>query len=361
MISHTADYQSASAMALIPPSSCGRAFDVRLSQAMPDDDPIEDLPGFPGFALSRTHDIYDWVEQETCSSDLDRMSDKLWLMSFQSSANVSPLHRQRVKGRRIVITEEPKLHLTWMNDRIFIKPIPAYLLSLNFWNTYLDPTFLPCGQRPRTPQENLRLERLRKWSIGYLRTYAHLIRYESDFRIAHEEHLLPKSVSWAAIRRLNEELLRFADSSVCLRYHYGELRLTRLNFYAKFLLGKSAFQRIYPQYNEYFARFYAPLLFAIAMVSVMLSAMQLEVNTEQLATPDGFGVGIWVFCKWFSIVVFVATSFTCALLCLVLLTKLYKEWRTALYDRYHRQKDKCAKTDGNVADCLERGIGGVVV
>ena len=58
-------------------------------------------------------------------------------MSTQSSANINALHRQRVKGRHIIITEEVRLHLVWIHDRIFVKPLPKYLLSHVFWEWFL--------------------------------------------------------------------------------------------------------------------------------------------------------------------------------------------------------------------------------
>jgi hypothetical protein len=59
-------------------------------------------------------------------------------MTTMSSANINPLHRQRVKGREIIVIEEARLHLVWIHDCIFIKPITRYLLSHVFWETYLD-------------------------------------------------------------------------------------------------------------------------------------------------------------------------------------------------------------------------------
>lgn len=90
------------------------------------------LPGQPRIHLSDTETLIAFLEQEFLSKQLDAMSPHLWMMSTQSSANISPLHRQRVKGREIVITEDPKLHLVWIYDRIFIKPLPKYLLSHAF-------------------------------------------------------------------------------------------------------------------------------------------------------------------------------------------------------------------------------------
>jgi hypothetical protein len=42
-----------------------------------------------------------------------------------------------MKRREIVVTEDPRLHLVWIYDRVFIKPLPKYLLSHDFWQIYL--------------------------------------------------------------------------------------------------------------------------------------------------------------------------------------------------------------------------------
>ncbi|KAL8367881.1 hypothetical protein RB599_003680 [Gaeumannomyces hyphopodioides] len=76
--------------------------------------------------------MWDLLAREFCSDDLDRVADKLWWMSKQDSGNISPLHRQLVKRRTIVVTEDPKLHLVWIYDRIFIKPFPRYIGSYAF-------------------------------------------------------------------------------------------------------------------------------------------------------------------------------------------------------------------------------------
>ncbi|KAH8730326.1 hypothetical protein GQ44DRAFT_701175 [Phaeosphaeriaceae sp. PMI808] len=73
-----------------------------------------------------------FLEKELCSKDLEIMAPRLWIMTTLSSANIKPLHRQLVKGREIIVTEEPRLHLVWIHNRIFIKPLPHYLLSQAF-------------------------------------------------------------------------------------------------------------------------------------------------------------------------------------------------------------------------------------
>ena len=69
-----------------------------------------------------------FLYRELWAVDLERMAPHLWIMSTQSSSNVSPLHQQKVKGREIVVTEDPRLHLVWIYDRVFIKPLPRYVL-----------------------------------------------------------------------------------------------------------------------------------------------------------------------------------------------------------------------------------------
>lgn len=81
--------------------------------------------------------VWDLLAREFCSDDLDRVANRLWWMSKQDNGNISPLHRQLVKRRTIVVTEDPKLHLVWIYDRIFIKPLPRHIGSYTFWQDHL--------------------------------------------------------------------------------------------------------------------------------------------------------------------------------------------------------------------------------
>jgi hypothetical protein len=88
--------------------------------------------------------------------------------------------------------------------------------------------------------------------------------------------------SWPEFCRFIANFGRIEDLEVSPRYHYGELRLSRLNFYAPFLSGKFNFQKPHGQYSDYFARFYRPILFVFTMVSTVLSLMQVELAVEQV-------------------------------------------------------------------------------
>ncbi|PCG88534.1 Hypothetical protein PENO1_109690 [Penicillium occitanis (nom. inval.)] len=206
---------------------------------------LDYLPGHPRIKLSDHENLFGFILQEVWSEDLESMSGKLWWMSKQDSGNISPLHRQTVKGRQIIVSEDPRLHLVWIDNRIFLKPLPRYLTSYAFWKTVMsDPSIHDAAAK------------LRKAAIGYLRTYFYLIRYESDLRIAQDPALglVSADVTWSQYCQFSAHFNDITDNEVSGRYHYGEIRLTRLNYYAPFLLGKSHYQRVDYQYRAYFAR-----------------------------------------------------------------------------------------------------------
>ncbi|KAF2022641.1 hypothetical protein EK21DRAFT_105676 [Setomelanomma holmii] len=238
-------------------------------------------------------------------------------MTTMSSANINPLHRQRVKGREIIVTEDARLHLVWIHDRIFIKPIPRYLLSHSFWENFLD-------QKP----EALNKERsnIRKAAAGFLRTYRYLIRHESDFQIAQQDglRLIPKDVDWASFCRFASDLDHIEDSAVSGRYGFGELRLTRLNFYAPLLLRKFHYEQVHGQYGDYFARLYGPVLFVFAVVSTILNSMQVALAADQPLAVHW--VAVWHASRWFSMLSAVATTVVAVCFMVLWLWMFLDEW-----------------------------------
>ncbi|KXX74850.1 hypothetical protein MMYC01_200585 [Madurella mycetomatis] len=257
-------------------------------------------------------------------------------MSTQSSANIEPLHRQRIKGREILITEDPRLHLVWIHDRIFIKPIPKYLLSHHFWERFLLYKLAVGGSR----QENTQ-----RAAAGYLRSYYYLIQRESDFDIAKQDHLrlIPRHVEWPEFCRFISNFGRIEDVDVSPRYHYGELRLSRLNFYAPFLFGKFNFQKPHGQYSDYFARFYGPLLFAFGVASTVLSSMQLEMAVEQVSATQRRA--LWSLCHWTSTVILVATILIALKIWLLWLWLFCDEWVYALRCRARKRREILRHSD----------------
>lgn len=288
--------------------------------------PTRHLPGYPRITLNDGDKLLDFLEQEYCSVDLDRIASRLWWMSKQDSANISPLHRQLVKRRSIVVTEDPKLHLVWINDRIFIKPLPRYLTSYALWHD-----FLGSDANLATPS---RYSYVRKAALGYLRTYFYLVRSESDFRIAQDPslHLIPSGTTWEQFCNFTAGLATISNSDVSERYAYGEIRLTRLNFYAPVLLGKSHFQRVEYQYNEYFARFLGPILFVAGVMSILLSGFQVAVAVQSV-NPSPNGQALLGAAFWSSISLMLLFFTILIVLLATVLYKIVREWRCAIRDR----------------------------
>ena len=232
------------------------------------------LLGYPIISIDDHGAVHQQLTEDLWASELEYMAPHLWVMTTQSSTNIRPLHHQAVKGRDILPTETPRLHLVWVHNRIFLKPIPPYLLSPTYWQLLFPPP-------PRLHNPN---GVLKTAALGFLRSYKHLIRHASDLRLAQSDQLqlIPPHITWAQWSAFCRQLDRITDADVSQRYTYGELRLTRLNFYIKFLMGRFEYERIETQYSEYFARFYGPMLFVVGLFAVLLNAMQVLLAAEQV-------------------------------------------------------------------------------
>ncbi|KAI0383585.1 hypothetical protein F5Y04DRAFT_250545 [Hypomontagnella monticulosa] len=221
----------------------------------------ETLPGRPLISLKDKAVVSSYLVDELSTKRLQQLYGMLFLVS--NRRNISPLHHQLIKGREILVTERPDLHLVWYYERIFIKPIPRCLFSHSFWETHLRPF------REDLAGPNLYLE-----ARGFLRTYASLIVHESDFMLAKNKGLIPNDLQWNAWCHFIEGFGHIRDNRVSPRYHYGELRLTRLNFWSKvFLRGQNYFD-VHHNYITYFSRFGAPFSFLFGVFTVMLGALQ---------------------------------------------------------------------------------------
>jgi hypothetical protein len=340
------------------------------------------LPGYPELHLSDSTGLLAFLQRSFCAPDLERMAPYMWMMSTQSSSNVNPLHHQLVKGRDLVVTEDPRLHCVWIYDKIFLKPLPTFLLSHAFWETYLlsghaSPLLknrtrehCTCDQElPQDQDSNLQgqprgatkplcaalqdLDLIARSALGYLRTYAFLIQHPSDFALAQKHSLVPATTNLRQLSAFTALLTtRIRDTDVSARYAYGELRLTRLNFYGKFILHRWHFMRVHGQYGEYFARFYGPLLFVFTVLSLILDALQVEMSVEQaignaqiignvVDLPSGIQswVGIWELSRW--VAALCAAVITTLALSLVALLAWFHadEWKYAIKDRIRKKRE----------------------
>lgn len=145
------------------------------------------------------------------------------------------------------------VHLVWATGRMFLKPLPRFLLEPRFWTLYLASTE-PCScfrkdgdtQSFTTNAQDVTaitsgaksdiksIEECngghRACALGFLFSYTALITHESDFRIAKEKHLLPEQLTWSAWITLVKQLdTANIYDKIDERFKYGELRLSRLN------------------------------------------------------------------------------------------------------------------------------------
>ncbi|KAK3937547.1 hypothetical protein QBC46DRAFT_392479 [Diplogelasinospora grovesii] len=200
---------------------------------------------------------------------------------------------QRAKGRNIVPTEDPRLHLVWDRDKIYIKPVPMFLLNHDFWTIYLPPSErVPCSKSSPAPSESATIAFDRSVAVGFLRSYSLLMSHRLDFAIAKESHLIPDDVDWLQWSRFICHFRRVGDVAVAKRFHYGQLRLSRLNWAVRIFRPRHAgtmwFYEI-PHWSmtEFVAKAMLPLVFVFASVSLVLSSMQVALAVPSEALWSG--------------------------------------------------------------------------
>ena len=246
------------------------------------------LPGCPKITLGEKV-VKEFMQKELGNPILEELYPRLWLVARRSYNNIDPLHLQRIKGRTISLIEDPQLHLLWQDDRVYIKPVPLWLLNYEVWLQYLcrapGQTIINETNQP-TEYSSIAIEKepaTRKIALGFLRSYVYLIQHYSDFIIAHQCHLLPPTVDWLSWSRFIACFRDIEQHEVSHRYHYGQLRLSRLHWAVRFFHPQSAPSWLFyflPHWSTtpYLHSILAPLAFVFATLTLVLSAMQVVVS-----------------------------------------------------------------------------------
>ncbi|KAI0859649.1 hypothetical protein F4860DRAFT_481762 [Xylaria cubensis] len=181
------------------------------------------------------------------------------------------------------------LHLVWTSGRMFLKPLPRYLLMPSFWTVYLAcPHDHPCTRFTDNPCKH---RRAWKCALGFLFSYAALIRHESDFLLAQDRLLIPKEAQWQRWRQLVTELdMEHIYDEVDGRYIYGELRLSRLNKiqYLHPGLPFRAYLSSWRRYGDFLNDQFTLLASATVFVAIVLTAMQVGLATDALKENGPF-------------------------------------------------------------------------
>jgi hypothetical protein len=233
-----------------------------------------------------------FVKDELDLSRLTEISGYLWLVGMKNNARA--LNRQAVMGRSIVPTEQMDMHLVWYDNTIFVKPLPAWLLSHSFWTEHL------CRSH------DAETEKLYGAALGFLVSYSWLVCSPNDFYMAKSLRLLPEQLTYEGWISFMDAITGPSISTLAMapRYQFGELRLARLNTiyrYAPHLRLKHfvrGYFYLHHTYSSFFARRFSWIAVTVfAYITIVLSAMQVG-----MATTLGQNSAFSKSSEWFAVV-----------------------------------------------------------
>ena len=255
-------------------------------------------------------DLHAFFAQELNVSRLNRLHNHLWLAGLERPAR--PLHQQVAIGRTIVVTESADLHLLWEDIRIYVKPLPEFLLCAAAWDQYLN-----------------RSKEMHERACGLLLSYLWLISYPSDWRLAQTFGLLPADMSWECWTDLARCISTNMDiqtlNGINIRYRYGELRLRRINWITRLCSAMSGVTGSfrghghgYTHLSSFIERNLGWLVTAAVYIGLVLTAMQVGLATDRLASNTSFQRAAYGFTV-FAIIAPVGIATVVLLLLIVLL------------------------------------------
>jgi hypothetical protein len=253
---------------------------------------------------AKTDELRKYLKHDLDVARLNLVHKHLWMTGLPQISR--PLHGHVMIGRQIVITERADLHLVWHGNTIYLKPLPDYLLAYEIWADTI------------TKDKGLFED-----ASGFLYSYMWLICHKSDWKIAHDLGLLFRHIS--------------------PRYLYGELRLGRLDMVYRFCRKTTnlkilirGYQYSYHQYSSFIERNFAWVLTAIIYVTIVLTAMQVGLATEDLRDNVPFNRVSYGF-TIFSILAPIIILFVAAMIIFVLVLFNWQytmKRRRAAYDKY---------------------------
>lgn len=248
--------------------------------------PVAFRTGPPGNEIRTVNraTLSEFLKTEFSLDRLDAIYGKLWRVGAIRPAR--SLNAQVVLGRTIVLNDSLDMHLVWGDMKIFLKPLPRYLLEPEFWSQHLPGHHY---QSPASPESGVR-----ECALGLLYTYACLVNSPSDFELAVREGLLPRDgdqPSWTTWRKLATELLEpKVSDQIHRRFRHGELRLNRLNWINIFsdLSSCQMYHNPWHTYTEFALDNMAWITTATVYLVVVLTAMQVGLSTDALKDNDTF-------------------------------------------------------------------------
>jgi len=282
----------------------------------------EDIPpdfdNFDGTKFRTEDQLSKFLVLHLMTPKLDGIHQHLWRAGYPRP--VRPLYMHNVMHREIVITEDPEEHLLYDSSVIYIKRLPNYILSYDFWKENL------CGD-----------DALYQSAAGLLLSYTWLIRYKSDFYLARKHHLISEGFDWKQWKLFANDFLDNYEGQrrvkISKRFSYGDLRLATLSHIKGFNPAGAVQDRMNnllrsPWWYEPFAKRNLARLFAVfVFFQLILQAMQLALETEKLRTSAVFNR----FCYGFAIVSIALVIFGALVQCMgwvhPALNDLFQKWK----------------------------------
>ncbi|KAH7013054.1 hypothetical protein EDB80DRAFT_748905 [Ilyonectria destructans] len=149
--------------------------------------------------------VHQFLAYELNTPVLDQFHSMLWIFSIKPGHNIGPIHR---------------------HGKIYINTMPICLLNRTVWEAFLQPE----KQSPVVTVPDSTFGR--RVALGFLRSYAFFIQSPFDLTFAKEVHPVPDDfeMDWIGWAKFIAQFRRIEDSQVSKRYHFGQLRLDRLNW-----------------------------------------------------------------------------------------------------------------------------------
>jgi hypothetical protein len=304
-----------------------------VARHAPTTEPQSSVPNEPSILFTDTAQVAEFLKQELGCSTIDELYHRMHYVARKSGSHIDPLHEHLIRGRTVKITENPNLHLVWHYKELYVKPLPYCLFSFLFWERHL------VEVRQQTEDK----ASIRRAAVGFVRSYAYLIRHESDFRIAQDSKLIPDGASYLDFQKYIGHFRNILDDDVSPRWEFGQLRLTRLNWAVRLcqpasrkgkgIMQRLYYQEIYWQTGQFVQIFGAPLLFFFAAFSLILSAMQ--VVLAALESPwNAFKKASWGFSVAVIILLVVFSLLIIVVVAIILMSQFCFAWRS------HRKSPK---------------------
>jgi hypothetical protein len=300
---------------------------------------LESLPtitGRPSEEVVLANDSIEHFLTEALNLErLNRIHGHLWMAGRPMRAR--PLHRYKMLLFEILHTQQMDLHLLHFNDKLMIKPLPEWLLCADFWSKHL------CHDT-----------RLHASACGFLLSYVWLLVTPLDLKLAHDLSLVPSFVTWHWWKDMVKDFLGHVNintlAQVNKRYHFGDLRLGRINsiyrsrfFFTHFVRG---YLYGYNRYAVFFQRNFSWILTVFVFFGLVLTAMQVGLGLKELENNHVFLRGSLV------VVIFSMVSVLAAIGAIGLITTMIYLYNmvSAIIHAASRQKQRRKAAKRNLDD-----------